>query len=247
MANRYGDYGSVLMKTKIVDILRSRLIRLSDSATKKPILYAIQNGFTYMIPLVLLGSITLVLVSLPIEAYQNFMLHLFGEEWKNAFSYVQDATFNVFSIILVITISYSYTQELNSRQDFMAPIMASITALGSYIALLGINEAGFSISYFGVIGVFNALIVSLISTTLFRKLSSIRIFRIRAFFNGANPNFSNVVSLFIPASLTIVVFAGFNEALSYFVGIENLQNAIASFLNGVFAHIGSTFWRGMTR
>jgi len=42
------------------------------------------------------------------------------------------------------------------------------------------------------------------------------------------------------------VFAGFNEALSYFVGIENLQNAIASFLNGVFAHIGSTFWRGMT-
>ena len=123
--------------------------------------------------------------------------------------------------------------------------MTSITALGSYVALLGINKAGFSISYFGVIGVFNALVVSLVSTTLFRKLSSIRVLRIRALFNGANPNFSNVVSLFIPASLTIVIFAGINEVLCCFVGIESLQGAIASILNSVFAHIGSAFWQGI--
>ena len=199
-----------------------------------------------MIPFVLLGSMALVLLSLPIEAYQNFMLRLFGEEWKNAFFYVRDGTFNVFSIILVITISYSYAQELNSRQDFMTPIMASITALGSYIALLGISEAGFSISYFGVVGVFNAFAVSLVSTVLFRKLSSIRAFRIRALFDGANPNFSNAISLFIPASLTIVTFAGINQALSCFVGIESLQEAIASSFNSVFAHIGSAFWQGIT-
>ncbi len=230
---------------KLTSTFRKYLIYLNDFAAKKPVLYAIQNGFTYMIPLVLLGSMALVFLSLPIEAYQNFMLRLFGEGWKNAFSYVQDGTSNVFSIVLVIVISYSYTQELNSRQDFMTPIMASITALGSYVALLGINKAGFSISYFGVIGVFNALVVSLVSTTLFRKLSSIRVFRIRALFNGANPNFSNVVSLFIPASLTIVIFAGINEALSCFVGIESIQGAIASSLNSVFTHIGSAFWQGI--
>lgn len=230
---------------RLIGIFRKYLIELNDFAAKKPILCAIQNGFTYMIPFVLLGSMALLLLSLPIEGYQNFMLRLFGEGWKNAFSYVQDGTSNVFSIILVITISYSYTQELNSRQDFMVPIMTSITALGSYVALLGINKAGFSISYFGVIGVFNALVVSLVSTTLFRKLSSIRVLRIRALFNGANPNFSNVVSLFIPASLTIVIFAGINEVLCCFVGIESLQGAIASILNSVFAHIGSAFWQGI--
>ena len=106
---------------RLIGVFRKCLIELNDFAAKKPILCAIQNGFTYMIPFVLLGSMALLLLSLPIEGYQNFMLRLFGEGWKNAFSYVQDGTSNVFSIILVITISYSYTQELNSRQDFMVP------------------------------------------------------------------------------------------------------------------------------
>jgi lactose/cellobiose-specific phosphotransferase system IIC component len=121
----------------------------------------------------------------------------------------------------------------------MIPIMASITALGSYIALLGINEPGFSISYFGVIGVFTALLVSLTSTALFRKLSSIKTFRIRLLFDGANPNFSNALSLFIPACLTITVFASVNEAVHHFIGIDDLQAFITSSLGSLFTYIRS--------
>ncbi len=237
------DYGGGVVR--IVGMICNRLYKFDDYMTKKPVLHAIQNGFAYMVPFVLLGSIALILLSLPIDAYQDFMTRLFGDEWGNILSYVRDGTFNCFSLILVISISYSYTQESNSHQDFMLPIMASITALGSYIALLGVNRSCFSISYFGVVGIFNALIVSLVSAILFRKLSRVKVFRVRTLFDGANPSFSNAISLFIPASLTIFVFAGINEALHHFVGIDNLQAVVASGLSGLFAHVQSVFWKGI--
>jgi cellobiose-specific phosphotransferase system component IIC len=181
-----------------------------------------------MIPFVLLGSVALILLSLPIAAYQDMMTTVFGSEWRNILQYVRDGTFNAFSLILVITVSYSYAQEFGNHQILTIPIMASITALGSYIALLGISESGFSISYLGVIGVFIALLVSLTSTALFIKLSGIKAFRIRFLFDGANPSFSNAISLFVPAALTIIAFAVVNEALHYFIGIADLQTFIAS-------------------
>lgn len=229
---------------RIISRIYDLIYKFNDYITEKPILHAIQNGFTYMIPLVLLGSIALVLLSLPIPAYQNMMTTLLGTEWGNILQYIRDGTFNAFSLILVITVSYSYAQEFNNHQVFMIPIMASITALGSYIALLGINEPGFSISYFGVIGVFTALLVSLTSTALFRKLSSIKTFRIRLLFDGANPNFSNALSLFIPACLTITVFASVNEAVHHFIGIDDLQAFITSSLGSLFTYIRSVFWQG---
>jgi lactose/cellobiose-specific phosphotransferase system IIC component len=172
------------------------------------------------------------------------MARIFTPEWKNTLQYIRDATFNVFSLILVIAVSYSYAQEFNNQQSRMMPIMASLTALGSYIALLGINETSFSISNFGVIGVFIALVVSLTATALFRKLSGIKTFRIRVLFDGANPSFSNAISFFVPVSLTIFLFAGVNEALRYFIGIIDPQTFIASGLSRLFTQIESVFWNG---
>jgi lactose/cellobiose-specific phosphotransferase system IIC component len=191
-----------------------------------------------MIPFVLLGSVALILLSLPIAAYQDMMTTVFGSEWRNILQYVRDGTFNAFSLILVITVSYSYAQEFGNHQILTIPIMASITALGSYIALLGISESGFSISYLGVIGVFIALLVSLTSTALFIKLSGIKAFRIRFLFDGANPSFSNAISLFVPAALTIIAFAVVNEALHYFIGIADLQTFIAILLVHLFWFFG---------
>lgn len=50
-----------------------------------PLLVAIRNGLTYMIPLILIGSVALLLLSLPIPAYQSMMERVFGDGWKNIF------------------------------------------------------------------------------------------------------------------------------------------------------------------
>ena len=219
--------------------------RFSDSVTNKPLLLAVRNGFTYMIPLVLLGSFALVLLSLPIPAYQRLMTAAFGDSWKNILLYIRDGTFNSFSLIAVVCISYSYTREFNEYRDYVSPIVASMTSLGAFIALSGINKQGFSIGHFGVIGIFIALLTALVSSGLFRWLTGVKLFQVRMFSDGANPNFNSAISLFLPAAITIAVFAGLNEALSYFFHIADLQSLISDSLLGLFGQIHSDFWRGI--
>ena len=217
----------------------------NDSITGNSLLLAVRNGFTYMIPLVLIGSFALVLLSLPIDAYQRLMTAAFGDSWKNILLYIRDGTFNSFSLIAVICISYSYTREINEYKDYVSPIIASVTALASYVALSGIYKESFSLSHFGVIGIFTALLVALLSSELFRRLTAVRIFKIRMFSDGANPNFNNAISLFVPAAVTVSVFALMSEAMSYFLNISDIQTFISDNLLGLFSRVNSDFGRGL--
>lgn len=219
--------------------------RFNDSITCKPLLLAVRNGFTYMIPLVLIGSFALVLLSLPIAAYQNLMTSVLGDGWKSILLYIRDGTFNSFSLIAVITISYSYARELNEHTAYVSPIIASVTSLAAFVALSGINKNSFSLSHFGVVGIFIALLVALTSSALFRKLTAVRFFRVRIFSDGANPNFNSAISLFIPAAVTVAVFAVLSEVLSHFLGIADIQTFISHSLLRLFGYIHSDFWRGI--
>lgn len=234
-----------VMKLKFRNRLFEYFFKFNDIITSKPLLLAVRNGFTFMIPLVLLGSFALVLLSLPIEAYQNLMTSVFGDGWKNILLYIRDGTFNSFSLIAVICISYSYTREINEYKDYVSPIVASVTSLAAFIALSGINEEGFLLSHFGVVGIFIALLVALLASELFRRLTSVKIFRIRLFSDGANPNFNSALSLFIPAAVTVAVFAVLNELFTLLFGITDIQSFISDSLLKLFGHMHSDVWRGL--
>jgi lactose/cellobiose-specific phosphotransferase system IIC component len=235
----------------MVIILKTRktifdyFLKFNDSVTSNPLLLAVRNGFTYMIPLVLIGSFALVLLSLPINGYQRLMTDIFGDSWKNILLYIRDGTFNSFSLIAVICISYSYTREINEYKDYVSPIIASVTSLASFVALSGIYKESFSLQHFGVIGIFIALLVALLSSEMFRRLTAVRIFKVRMFTDGANPNFNTAISLFVPAAVTVTVFALVNEGLAYLFNISNIQTFISDSLLRLFNHVNSDFGRGL--
>lgn len=230
---------------KIYDKVFEKLFKLNRSLSSKPLLIAVKNGFTMMIPFVLIGSLALIILSLPINAYQNFMTRSFGSEWKNILQYIRDGTFNSFSLILVVFMSYSYIRERNEFMEYTSPIIASMVSLGSFIALSGINEKGFAMSSFGVVGIFIALLVAFFSSELFFRINKIKVFRFRMLTDGANPGFNNAISLFIPAAVTIAAFAVLNEAFSYLLHIADIQVFISDNLSNLFSHIHSEFWRGI--
>lgn len=220
------------------------LFRLNDKIIGKALLRAIRNGFTYMMPLVLLGSFALVMISLPIHSYQQFMSNSFGPNWKNIFEYIRDGTYNSFSLMAVISISYSYAQEINDYRDYVSPIIAAMISLASFMALYGITKPEFFIANFGVIGIFSALIVAILSSVIFRKLSTIKRFKIRLAADGANPGFNLALSLFLPGAITVGAFACINKIFSYFFHITDFQVFISENLSMLFMNIQSDFFKG---
>ena len=218
-----------------LDFLAGIFTSFENRFGKNPVFVSIRRGFTLMTPLILIGSFALIVLSLPIPGYQQFMLEFFGSQWANMLQFVQDGTFHVFSITIVISISYSLCTEYDERYGLKAhPLIMATVSLGSYMALLGISKSGFSLSSFGVIGMFLAIVVSVTSSLLFLKLSSIQALKFRAFTNGANYAFNFAISSIIPATVTIVAFACVNQFLTVYLGVSNLQAYISGFFSGLF-------------
>jgi len=222
------------------------LSEINEKVGNRKILVSIRRGLTYMIPLILLGSFALVIISLPIPAYQNFMQDVFGAEWKNLPSYIQDGTFRILSLLMIICISYSLAEEYQiDRSMYVNPIIAVSVSLASFIAISGINKEGFSIANFGVIGVFAAIVTSVSSTLIFIKLSSLSFLRIKAFPDGANSAFNYSLLSIIPAAITVTLFAAFNHFFTELFGISHIQSFISDSLNLLFNRIQSPLLRGI--
>lgn len=227
-------------KQQLLNIFYQTDLRLN----RIPMLVAVRKGLTYMIPLLLLGSFALLIISLPIPAYQNFMSDSFGEEWDDIFLFVRDGTFHIMSLLLVISISYSYINELGQKYNISA-IIASLVSLSSFIAISGISQNGFYISNLGTTGTFIAIIVSTTSSFLFVRLSKIEILKMRAYTSGANTTFNYALNSIFPASITISIYAAINSILAGYYQITSIHHFLSMLFSSIFTKIESPFFSGI--
>ena len=220
---------------------------LDEKLGNRLLLIAVRRGLIYLIPLLLIGSFALFFLSLPIPFYQDAMDKIMGDHWRFVLVYIRDGTFNIMALLMVLSVSYSYVAEYRDRHgDNVSPIIAALVSLGSFIAISGFSKAGFSIANFGVFGVFVAIIVAVVSSKLFLKLSSFKFLRIKAFSDGANSTYDYAVTSIYPAMLTIIFFALINQILTVMLDISDLQNLISNSLYNGFSKIKSPFWSGIS-
>lgn len=224
--------------------LLNRFYRYDKRISSMPLLIAIRKGLTYMIPLLLLGSFALLIFSLPVPAYQNFMTHRFGESWGYLLTMVRDSTFGIMSPLMVICISYSYASEIGMKRN-ISPIIAASVSLASYIAICGISNKDFQISNLGPTGIFVAIIVSAGSSVLFMQLSSWNGFRLKAYTKGADAVFKHALSSIFPAAVTVAFFAGANVMLFRIFHISSIQMFLSDYFSALFAKMESPFLSGL--
>ena len=233
-------------KTKIMFSKIPEIIYIYNKKIENiPLLVAIRSGLTYMIPLVLIGSVALLLSSLPLPAYQNMMENIFGDGWKDGFRYVQDGTFNILSLLMAVCISYSLAIETNGKRDYVSPIIVSLVALSSFMTISGISNEGFSMAKFGAVGIFTAMLTSIISSSLFIKLSSFNVLRIKVFTDGAGSLFNNAMSAIIPAIITVGIFAGLNVIIVDYFKVSDIQQLLSIFLRSFFLQTNSNLANGV--
>lgn len=213
--------------------------------SERPVLTAIRRGFTSGIPIIMLGSLALIVASLPIPAYQDFMRQTFGSGWTSLSDYIKDGTFNAFSVIMAVTISYCYASQFSSGYGGSDPIISSIVALGSLMALFGITRHGFSLSNFGVAGIFVAIATALLSTRIFLWLNAVKWLRLKSFPYGSDSAMTNALQAVVPVGVTISAFAALNLLLSACFGIVDIRIFISDALYSMFTHIASPMLRGM--
>ncbi|MDD3164926.1 MAG: EAL domain-containing protein [Oscillospiraceae bacterium] len=217
--------------------------KLYDYMEDSRILQCIRSGLVMSIPILLLGSIGLVLKSFPIAAYQNFIKTFCSGILFDVFSFIYDGTFGILAVYMTATISLCYAKQFMEPQKYNYGTV--LTALTCFAIFSGVGSAGFSFDAFGVKGMFLAIVCSLAGSALYLFFSNHITQTLHLYADGADAEFKISVGMFVPIGLTALVFALLNYLVTTLTGTAHIQEFIISVANNTFLNMGRGLGSGL--
>ncbi|PLR98519.1 PTS cellobiose transporter subunit IIC [Bacillus sp. T33-2] len=198
-------------------------------------LRALRDGILLGMPLIIIGSIFLILGNLPISGYT---------EWLNdlglapVFAKIVNGSFGLMALVAVFGIAKSLAEFYDVDE-----ISAGIIALSSFVIVTPdlISKAGSGISYIylGSSGLFVAIVVGLISAEIFR-------FFVQKNFTikmpaGVPVAVEKSFAALIPGLMVILVWSLIYLLLG-FAGIDNIHTLLTNTLGKPLGVLGSSLW-----
>ena len=190
--------------------LEKVLMPVADRLGKNKVLVAIRDGFLVSTPLIIVGSLFILIANFPIPGWSEFWAKIFGEGWESYLSNVARATFDIISLLAVIGIGYSYSRQIGADR-----IQGAIVSLVSFVILMPTTIVyegakgtetlnAISFSFTGTSGIFLSMIVSILSVRIFnwayKKGWTIKLPE------GVPPAVFNSFAALIPSAIVMFIF-----------------------------------------
>lgn len=197
-------------------------------------LLAIRDGFVALMPLIIIGSLAVLLNNFPpIGGFKfvEIMNGVFGEgNWQQVGGKIWDGTFAVVGLLLSFSIAYNLAKSYE-----VDGLSAGLISLASYIILVPQTaDWGLNFAWLGAQGLFVAIIVSLITTELFRILVQSKITIKMP--DGVPPGVARSFVALIPSMIILFLVGLFQALMNIFAGtsiFEVIFNAIQGPLQGI--------------
>lgn len=191
--------------------LEKFLSPIADTLAKNKILSAISQGFLATSPIVIVGSIFLLISNFPINGWTEFMAGIFGQGWSGYLDRVTAITFDAIALLTCMAIGYNYAREIGLKNQIAGALVSIVAFLiitpqthPNFVNSSQKVFAGFAFSHLGTAGIFLAMISAILAVSIFgfaykRKL-------VIKLPDGVPPAVMDSFASLIPAGLTIIVF-----------------------------------------
>lgn len=160
------------------------------------------------------------------------------------FAFVNAATFGMLSVYMAVFISACYVRIKPMRMLF--PYGACMTTMVCFAILVGLGSERFSIEYFGVKGMFTAIVSATAASVLYTRFSEWLLARKRTLrADGADAEFNNAVSVILPAILVILLFSAVRMLIMRLFHVSGMHELFVLAATKLFMGISSRFWSGL--
>jgi len=186
---------------KLMQRIEDTFMPLAEYLSKNRYLNAIRDGLLLSMPLVIVGSMLIIVAEFPFQPYLDFMARTFGENWA---WWNWDVSFNstigIISLFAVFGIAYSLAKEYHHE-----PLPAGALALTAYFLLIvPMENGGISWNEFGGSGLFVAMITAIVSTEIYHFI--IKKKWVITLPDVVPPSISRSFTALIPAAVIIPLF-----------------------------------------
>jgi len=232
----------------LANFLESHLMTFAGRIAEQKHLQAVRDGLILAMPLLIIGSVFLILGNLPIPGYNEWMTGLFGREWSTKLQYPVGATFDIMALIANFGIAYRLAEKYKVDPLAAAAIsVASFLLATPYKTMFTPPGAKEAIEVGGVIptalmgskGLFVAMLLALLSTEIYRMIIQKNI--VIKLPDSVPPAVSRSFVALIPA------FAVLTVVWLLRIGIENtsfesVHNIVAQLLSGPLNALGGSLF-----
>ncbi len=139
-----------------------KMEELAYKVGKQKHLLAIRDGMVLSMPLILIGSIFVIIQSFPVPAWESYLTSVGAMGYLGT---VINATFGIMALVAVFGIAKKLADIYKTDGT-----SAGIIALAAYLMLIPSSEGMISFGYFGSRGLFVAIVVGLLTGEIFRIL-----------------------------------------------------------------------------
>jgi len=218
-----------------------------------PVLTAIREGLTFSLPIIVAGTMGVLINTFPLPAYQNLMAEVFGPGWQAFGGYIWNGTMGFLSVIMTISISNSFSEHYNSSHpaNRINPSIVSLVAVASLICTMepgllftepGARTGGggaLPSIWLGVHGLLWATLIAVFSGYIFRGFLQFKSLRVVFHSSCGDTTMSQAMDTLIPGLLTITIFAAV-KAVTHALGVADIYQSIYHLIYQPFDSMGGS-------
>lgn len=225
------------MSEKSSNFLNTKLIPFFNKIAASRHLVALRDGMTAAVPMIIIGSVFMIIAQFPIQGYQTFMAHTFGANWATIVQYPTNASFHIMGLIAVAGISYNLAKSYK-----IDAFSAMIVGIGAFILTIPLktDKAGdlwVPLKQLDSSGLFIAMIVGLFITDFYvwlvHKNLTIKMP------DTVPPAVSNSFAALFPGALSLLLVWVVRLAVEA-TPMKSIPNVITFFLAGPLGSVSNT-------
>lgn len=240
------------MKEKFNSFMEDKFLPLAGKISQQRHLVALRDSFMLTMPLVIIGSIFLLIANFPIPGYADFMQGIFGESWAKYLSMPFDITISIMALYNCFALAYSLAKQYKIPSGLVGVLSVSVFLLMTPFEIAFTPEgsttsfivSGIPTNWMGAQGMFVAIICAFAVTELYRILSKKKILTIKMP-ESVPPSVYQSFAALIPSFIIITIFWVIRIVFSM-TSYGSLNQFIYTILQVPLSNIGTTLPALMT-
>ncbi|MCR5790438.1 MAG: PTS transporter subunit EIIC [Lachnospiraceae bacterium] len=205
----------------------------------------IRVSLAMVIPVLFIGSCTVLLNSFPIRAYQSFLDSYLNGALRSIILTVQMATVGLLAVYITIALSFSYRNQTESRVRPVSLFGSLLGCLTGFFILSGFLSGEPDLSMLSGQGVFSALLSGMIGSILFGKFEAVFKTRRTVFVEGADSAFNAALRVILPFLCVTLCFACANYLITLCFHVQSVQHLFMKAMAAIFSKASRSYGSGL--
>lgn len=221
-----------------------RMLNFTLKIENNTVFASIKKGFLITLPIVLIGSVALLVRNFPLPIVRNFISSWCGGILDTFLLCIYESTIGFLSVYLVLSISYYYAKSSQIKTPVLH-MLSMVTSLICFICSFGAVSGSLTFHYLGALGTFTAILCAIIATHLFVTMCSWEVSGVHLHTMGADDNLTSSLIAIFPMTICIAIFVITNLILSIVFGVNNFHELFSSRLIYLFSYIDNELFNGI--